>query len=92
VADSGEAGLALCRARRYDALIVEVGMAEMDGFATTRRFRQLERESGQKPSRVIGVTSAHRDSLITDAKKAGMDGVLLKPVSAARLSRLLWAD
>lgn len=80
VADGREVIEALKQAR-YDIILMDCGMPELDGYETTRHLRR----EYPHPIRIIALT-AH--SLSTDRDKclaAGMDDYLTKPVSLEAL-------
>ncbi len=41
-ANSGLAGLEMVRAKRYDAIVLDLAMPEMDGFETMKRMLQID--------------------------------------------------
>lgn len=86
MANDGQAGSDEARARRYDLILMDVSMPVMDGLAATRIIRS---GGASHESRIVAVT-AH--SMPTDRERfhaAGMDDVLVKPVSLAALTRIL---
>jgi CheY-like chemotaxis protein/HPt (histidine-containing phosphotransfer) domain-containing protein len=63
---------------RYDVILMDVQMPEMDGMTATKRIRELKSENGNVP--IIAIT-AH--ALMGDKEKcieAGMDDYLSKPI------------
>jgi two-component system, sensor histidine kinase and response regulator len=77
----GEQALEKLAARRYDVVLMDCHMPKLDGYATTRRLRQIEGASGQARTPVIALTA---NALSGDAQlclDAGMDGYLSKPFS-----------
>ena len=88
LAENGRLALELVRAAPFDAVLMDVQMPEMDGFATTRAIREWER-SVERRTHIIALT-AH--AMHGDAQRcldAGMDGYLAKPVDAAQLAGAL---
>lgn len=86
MASDGQAGADEARARHYDLILMDVSMPVMDGLAATQMIRAGGASQG---SRIVAVT-AH--SMPTDRvrfRAAGMDDVLVKPVTLAALSRTL---
>lgn len=69
-----------CLDRPFDIALVDWMMPEMDGMETIRRMRQISRRL-----RVILVTAFGRDEVRGQAKSAGCDGFLIKPVSQSTL-------
>ena len=79
--DGGEAIL-LCRTFRPDAVLLDLGMPNIDGFETARRIRELD---GAQRIRLVALT-AHGDAGHQHlAKLAGFDEFLTKPISAETL-------
>src|SRR5262249_17403981 len=64
---------------RYDAVLMDVRMPEMDGLAVTRRIRELERRHGAAPLRIIALTANAFPEDREAARAAGADAFLSKP-------------
>lgn len=79
---------------RFDLVLMDVSMPEMDGYEATRAIRALEHEAGSSPAPIICLTAHVMASDIEAAHKAGMDDYLAKPVNKDKLDRMLsqWAD
>jgi CheY-like chemotaxis protein len=86
MASGGEEALAALESQELDAVLMDVQMPGIDGLEVTRRFRAAHPESR---IRIIGLT-AHSSREDRDrCLDAGMDDVLVKPVSRARLTDVL---
>jgi two-component system, sensor histidine kinase and response regulator len=82
---NGEEALEKLAAARYDVILMDCHMPKLDGYATTRRLRELEAASGQPRMPIIALTA---NALSEDAERclaAGMDGYLSKPFSIDEL-------
>ncbi len=83
VAANGAQGVMLCEQERFDVILMDVQMPEMDGYEATRRIRAGLGPSAQVP--IVGMT-AHADAATHEAcLAAGMDDVVTKPVRRATL-------
>lgn len=85
VARTGLEALNKWKEGRYDLVLMDVQMPEMDGFTATSQIRRMEKEKNLPPTPVIGMT-AH--ALVGDKEKcieAGMDAYLSKPIIDAEL-------
>jgi CheY-like chemotaxis protein len=87
VAYSGAEGIEL--AARLDAQVVllDIGMAGMDGFETARRLRAAE--SGTTCRRLVAVSGYGDEAFLAACQEAGFDARLVKPVSRRMLTELL---
>jgi CheY-like chemotaxis protein len=87
VAMNGREALAALARCRYDLVLMDVEMPEMDGVEATRRIRaETPRET---QPRIVGLTAnAAREDLATYLA-AGMDDCLEKPIDTARLREVL---
>jgi signal transduction histidine kinase/ActR/RegA family two-component response regulator len=66
-------------ATRYDAILMDIGLPETDGFEATRRIRQGEHTEDEVP--IIALTAQAADGILEQCLDAGMDDYLAKPVS-----------
>jgi len=85
----GEEALEKLAAGRFDVVLMDCHMPKLDGYATTRRLRELESFSKERRTPVIALTA---NALSGDAEMcfaAGMDGYLSKPFSVDELYAVL---
>jgi two-component system, sensor histidine kinase and response regulator len=66
----------------YDVVYLDWRMPGMDGMETARRIRSLGLES---PPMFLMVTAYGREEVLKEAEGAGIQNVLIKPVSASML-------
>src|SRR5512134_1318642 len=84
VAASGEAALALARARRFDCLVTDMRMPFMGGAELVHRLRRVD------PGLPAVVVTAHvGDDELERARQEGLLAVLPKPVPLGRLLEAL---
>jgi len=86
VCDSGEAALELIRNNNYDAILMDLHMPTMDGFEATRRIRELLGPTLP----IIALSAAVMEDDIAQAKGAGMDDHVPKPIDLAQLVDTLY--
>jgi CheY-like chemotaxis protein len=84
-AANGEEAVKAAARRHYDAVLMDIALPGIDGIEATRRIRALPGAAGRVP--VIGVSG--RADTAADARAAGMQDYLVKPVSPARLAEAL---
>jgi CheY-like chemotaxis protein len=78
--------LVACARRRFDVVLMDVRMPEMNGLEAARRLRQ-ELPTEQQPhiyAMTAGVTAADRQACFD----AGMNGFVAKPVVREELEKL----
>ena len=72
-------------AQSFDLLIVDVNMPRMDGLSFLRTLRRGAAEAAGLPTLIISTESGEQD--FADARIAGANFYLVKPVSEANLIR-----
>ena len=85
-ADSGAQALQIGAREHPQAVVLDVGMPGMDGYETARHLR---RESWGRHAVVIAVTGWGQDEDKLDARLAGFDEHLTKPVDFSSLETML---
>ena len=88
-ASNGREALERIQDRRFDVVLMDVQMPEMDGLTATRLIRERESRDGNRRLPIIAVTA---DAMIDDRKRcllAGMDDYLMKPLDLDLLSNAL---
>ena len=84
---SGEAAVEAAARGGYDAVLMDVTLAGIDGLEATRYIRALPGEAGRVP--VIGISGRARSDDEQAARGAGMNAYLVKPVSPSKLAETL---
>lgn len=88
VAADGSVALDVLRARNFDAIVLDVMLPEVDGFAVARRLRESENFTP-----ILMLTARSRPEDVLDGFEAGADDYLPKPfelqIFLARLNGLL---
>lgn len=84
VAGDGRAALEQYKKQRFDMVLMDLQMPEMDGYASARAIREYEKNLGRHTP-IIALTAhamdRHRDSCLA----AGMEGFVSKPVNVREL-------
>lgn len=87
--NNGREACQAIRNKRFDLVLMDVQMPEMDGFEATYEIRRFQSEANQTPAPIIALT-AHASS--GDRKRclaAGMDDYLSKPIHASDLFEMV---
>ncbi|WP_051242459.1 hybrid sensor histidine kinase/response regulator [Azohydromonas australica] len=89
VASDGRAGVEAVLSSRYDLVLMDCHMPEMDGFEATEAIRRHEAVSGARRVPIAALTA---NAVAGDHERcvaAGMDDYLSKPFTRAQLAQLL---
>jgi CheY-like chemotaxis protein len=84
VAGNGRVALDLLERRRFDVVLMDVQMPELDGFEATNLIREKERERGGHVP-VIAMTAHAMKGDRERCLAAGMDGYIAKPLRSTEL-------
>ena len=79
IAENGKEAVGSTLATAYDAILMDLHMPVMDGFAATREIRELEKQ-GNRRLPIIALTANALPETRELCLKAGMDDYLTKPV------------
>jgi two-component system, sensor histidine kinase and response regulator len=81
----GAAAVRTLQGGRYDLVLMDCQMPEMDGFEATRRIRGLE----QTHTPIVALTAGALDGDRERCLASGMDDFLAKPLRLEDLERVL---
>jgi PAS domain S-box-containing protein len=88
VASGGEALKSTDR-QRFDFILTDIHMPDMDGIETARRIRAREAETGRARTPIVALTADTVETGKDACIEAGMDGFLTKPVDPAELDAMI---
>ena len=88
VVENGLLALEACQSVRFDLILMDVQMPEMDGIEATRQIRRLEEAQGFRTT-IVAMTARAMSSDEALCLEAGMDGYIAKPFRAAKLQSVL---
>src|SRR6185503_5912473 len=85
IVENGQLALDLLKAERFDVVLMDMQMPELDGLAATALLREFERENGLPRTPVIMLTANALDDHVRSGQDAGADLHLSKPIHAQGL-------
>jgi len=86
LATSGEAALSLAAKRRHELVLLDIGLGRSDGLDVARRLRQLPHGRNM---RIAALTGRGDSRTRREARAAGIDRHLVKPLSLDALQELV---
>jgi signal transduction histidine kinase/DNA-binding response OmpR family regulator len=88
VAGNGKEALLLVTTHRFDLILMDIQMPEMDGLTATRKIRARERET-QLHLPIIAMTAHAMKGDRERCIEAGMDGYVSKPISSKEVGEAI---
>ena len=88
VASNGREAVEAIEKKRFDAVLMDIQMPEMNGYEATGKIREMEARSG----RHVPIIAMTANAMKGDREKcidAGMDDYIAKPVRSGELFRVL---
>ena len=84
--ENGRQAFEATLAKAYDLVLMDGSMPEVDGFTASRMIREAEARDGLRRTPIVALT-AHVIGAAADIwRESGMDGVLHKPFTLAKLA------
>ncbi|MCA9809350.1 MAG: response regulator, partial [Candidatus Dadabacteria bacterium] len=80
LASGGAESAELYREKKYDLVLMDIQMPEVDGFQATARIRAYEKESGRSRTPIIAVTAHALIGYREKCLEADMDDYITKPL------------
>ncbi|MCX9134878.1 ATP-binding protein, partial [Aeromonas veronii] len=90
-AESGRDALLQLVDQRFDFIITDFNMPDINGLDFTARYRKQEDDERRERTVIIGLTADARQEQIQHAIEVGMDDCLFKPVSLDEIKACLAA-
>jgi len=87
LAANGKQAVAAFETQKFDLILMDLQMPEMDGFAATAAIRQKEKVTGSHIP-IIAMTAHAMQGDMERCLAAGMDGYLSKPIQVSELIRV----
>ncbi len=88
IAENGRIALEVLQDKRFDVILMDVQMPEMDGLEATRHIRADQRHNDTP---IVAMTAHAMDGDRQKCLAAGMDDYLSKPISSAKLRKMVEA-
>ncbi len=85
IVENGQLAIDLLRQERFDVVLMDMQMPELDGLAATAQLREFEAEQGLPRTPVIMLTANALDEHMRASAEAGADLHLSKPIHAQAL-------
>ena len=85
VVGNGQEAVAQYTEQKFDVVLMDVQMPEMDGYEATSIIREQEKQSGRHLP-IIAMTAAAMTGDREKCLAAGMDSYVAKPIDPAELS------
>jgi len=85
-AGDGREGLAKAQSERFDMILTDLNMPNMDGLSMIKEIRKLPTQTGVP---IVFLTTESDDGIKQQAKMAGATGWLVKPFVPEQLLRVV---
>ena len=89
LANNGNEAVTAFKLGRFDAILMDVQMPNIDGYQATALIRARERELGAPRTPIIALTARAMKGDREHCLRAGMDCYLSKPIKVAELNEVL---
>ncbi|KTD56214.1 PAS domain-containing hybrid sensor histidine kinase/response regulator [Legionella shakespearei] len=88
IADTGKKAVELCRTNHYDLIFMDIGLPDIDGYEVTHMIRVQELDT-KIHTPIVALTAHGEEDDKTRCINAGMNAVLIKPLTAKACDEIL---
>ena len=85
IVENGALALARLKEQRFDVVLMDMQMPDLDGLSATAQLREFESAAGLPPTPVVMLTANALDEHVRASHDAGADRHLSKPIRATAL-------
>ena len=86
---SGKEALELFEPGKYNLILIDIGLPDMDGCAVAKILRKMEQfDKGQHHATIVALTAHVLEAVKMKYASTGMDGVLSKPLSQSKIEKI----
>jgi two-component system sensor histidine kinase/response regulator len=89
IVSNGREAVEAWQREKYNVILMDCQMPEMDGYEATRKIRELEIEQNLPPSQIIAMTAHAMQGARDLCLASGMDDYISKPVDKEELKKVL---
>ena len=89
IAINGLEAVAVIEQKKFDLILMDCNMPELDGYTATRKIRELERQQKKPNIPILAFTTDAMPDIRERCFEAGMDDFLTKPLVFNDLQRML---
>jgi two-component system, OmpR family, aerobic respiration control sensor histidine kinase ArcB len=84
IAKTGQSALHYMTKNKYDLILMDIGLPDMNGYSVTRKVRDME-DSKNKETVIVALTAHEAGMVRKECLAAGMNDCLIKPISFEKL-------
>ena len=89
IASNGIEAVEACKRKKYDIVLMDIQMPEMDGMEATRKILEHYAKIDKKPPVIIAMTANVLEESKNECRLAGMQDFISKPVTPKELENRL---
>ena len=89
LAENGRVAVTAAKGKRYDLILMDCHMPEMNGFEASKKLREYEIQQGLSRTPIVALTADVQKGIAEECAEVGMDGYLSKPFSKVKLEEVL---
>lgn len=90
IAEDGKIAVKKFKSNKYDLVLMDIQMPEMDGYAATKMIRKWENKKKVKPTPIIALTAYALKEEVQKSLDIGCTAHLSKPIKKAKLLQIIY--